>query len=156
MRRLAPALLLFLAAPLAAQTPAPAAPAAAAPTPVKLTPDQEANLLSLGKQYTRWFFSGAADSLAGAFDAFMLEKSGGVSGISERMAQISERVGAPAKVLVERIGYRKGQPEFWYEAEFSGFPNEAVVVRWVLTVDGKVTGAGVNPKSAAPSQDGMP
>lgn len=155
MRLLAPALLLLVAAPLAAQTPASAAPPAAAPAPVKLTSEQEGKLLALGKQYTRWFFSGAADSLSRVFDTPMLEKSGGVSGIGDRMAQIGERVGVPAKVLVEKIGYRNGQPEFWYEAEFSEFANEPVVVRWVLTIDGKVIGAGINPKSAAPKQDGI-
>ncbi|MBK9548239.1 MAG: hypothetical protein IPO52_03780 [Gemmatimonadetes bacterium] len=154
MRFLAPALLMLATAPVAAQTTAPAAPVAA-PAPVKLTPEQETKLTALGKTYTRWFFAGLADSLAGVFDAGMLAKAEGVAGITAMMQQISERAGFPTKVLVEKLTYRNGMPQYWYEAEFSEFSNEPVVVRWVMNVEGKVIGSGMNPKSAAPKPDGV-
>jgi|CXWL01.1.fsa_nt_gi hypothetical protein len=154
MRFLAPALLLLAAAPLSAQTPAPAAAPVAAPVP-KLTAEQETKLTALGKTYTRWFFAGLADSLAGVFDAGMLAKAEGVAGITAMMQQISERAGFPTKVLVEKLTYRNGLPQYWYEAEFSEFAAEPVVVRWVMNADGKVIGSGMNPKSAAPKPDGI-
>ncbi|MBK7594166.1 MAG: hypothetical protein IPJ11_02675 [Gemmatimonadetes bacterium] len=93
--------------------------------------------------------------MAGAFDAGMLAKAEGVAGITAMMQQISERAGFPTKVLVEKLTYRNGMPQYWYEAEFSEFANEPVVVRWVMNAEGKVIGSGLNPKSAAPKPDGM-
>ncbi len=146
--------LLLLMAPLGAQTPttAPAAAAAAA----KLTAEQEARLLALGKTYTRWFLGGQADSLASAFDAEMLAKVQGVQGITEMMGQIAERAGIQTKVVAEKLTYRRGNPQYWHEAEFSELADEALVIRWVLSPEGKIVGAGINPKSAAPPPDGAP
>lgn len=149
-----PLVALLAAAPMAAQTPAPAAPAAA-PAPVKLTAEQEARMTALGKTYTRWFFAGAADSLATAFAPDMLKSVEGVAGITAMMERMSERIGQPSKVLVEKMTYRNGMPQFWYEAEFSEFADEAVVVRWVFNAEGKVIGSGINPKSRAPAPDGL-
>ncbi len=145
---------LLAAAPLNAQTPAPAAPAAAAPA--KLTTEQEARLLDLGKQYTRWFLSGKADSLATGFDAEVLTKVGGAGGIATMMEQITERAGVPTKVIAEKLTYRNGKPQHWYEAEFSELADEPLVIRWVFNAEGKIIGAGINPKSAAPKPDGTP
>lgn len=152
---LLPLVALLAAAPLAAQTPAPAAPPAAAPAPVKLTAEQETKLTALGKTYTRWFLAGAADSLVSVFDAKLHERVNGVVGITEMMQQISEKAGFPTKVVAEKLTYRNGQPQYWYEAEFSEFAPEPVVIRWLLTPEGKIIGSGINPKSAAPKPDGL-
>lgn len=155
MRFLAPALLLLAAAPLEAQTPAPAAPPAAAPAPVKLTPEQEAKLLTLGKKYTKWFLSGQADSLMAVFDAESISKMGGVEGLRTVMAQVAERGGVESKIVEEKMTYRRGQPQFWHAGEFSEFGEDQLVIRWILTVDGKIIGAGVGPKGQTPAPDGM-
>lgn len=152
---LLPLVALLIATPLAAQTPAPATPPAAAPAPVKLTAEQEAQMTALGKTYTRWFLAGSADSLATAFDADMLTKVQGVGGITEMMGQITDRAGFQTKVLAEKLTYRNGKPQYWHEAEFSELAGEALVIRWVLNPEGKIVGAGINPKSAAPRPDGL-
>jgi hypothetical protein len=153
-RALLPLVTLLASAPLAAQTPAPATPPAAAPAPVKLTAEQESQMMALGKTYTRWFLAGAVDSLAAVFDAKLLERVNGVAGINEMVQQISEKAGFPTKVIAEKLTYRNGLPQYWYEAEFSEFAPEPVVIRWLLTPEGKVIGSGINPKSAAPKPDG--
>ncbi|MDX2262824.1 MAG: hypothetical protein SFU84_14120 [Gemmatimonadales bacterium] len=150
-----PLVALLAAAPLAAQTPAPAAPPAAAPAPVKLTAEQEAKMAALGKTYTRWFLGGQADSLATAFDAEMLTKVQGVGGITEMMGQIADRAGFQTKVIAEKMTYRNGKPQYWHEAEFSELAGESLVIRWIFSPEGKIIGAGINPKSAAPKPDGL-
>jgi len=149
-----PLVALLAAAPLAAQTPAPAAPPAAAPAPAKLTAEQETKMTALGKTYTRWFLAGTVDSLAAVYDPKLLERVNGVAGIVEMMQQISEKAGFPTKVIAEKLTYRNGMPQYWYEAEFSEFAPEPVVIRWLLTPEGKIIGSGINPKSAAPKPDG--
>jgi len=153
---LLPLVALLAAAPLAAQTPAPPAPPSAAPAPPpRLTAQQESEFLVLGKTYTRWFLAGSADSLASAFDAEMLTRVEGVDGISKMMWQIADRAGSQTKVLVEKMTYRNGKPQYWHEAEFSGLADEPLVIRWVLNPEGKIIGAGINPKSVAPEPDGL-
>lgn len=154
-RTVLPLVALLAAAPLAAQTPAPAAPTAPAPPPAKLTAEQETKLAALGKTYTRWFLGGQADSLAGAFDADMLARVQGVGGIAEMMGQIAERAGTQTKVVAEKLTYRNGKPQYWHEAEFSELADEPLVIRWVLSPEGKIIGAGINPKSNAPPPDGV-
>lgn len=151
---LLPAMALLLVAPVAAQTPtmAPAAPAAAA----KLTPEQEAKLLALGKTYTRWFLAGKADSLIAAMAPGTLEELGGVAGLEDVMARVTERAGLETKVVEEKMTYRNGQPQFWHAGEFSAFSEDELVIRWVMTPEGKITGAGIGPKGQTPAPDGAP
>lgn len=148
------ALALAAASPLAAQTPA-TAPAAAKPAAVKLTPAQETHLLALGKKYTQWFLGGNADSMVAAMDPVAFEKMGGLDGMLTMMGQISERAGTEVKIVAEKMTYRNGQPQFWHEGSFSEFTDDTLVFRWILNVDGKITGAGIQPKSAAPEPDPM-
>jgi hypothetical protein len=150
---LLPLVALLAAAPLAAQTPAPAAPAATAPA--KLSPDEEARLLELGKKYTRWFLAGHADSLVTVFNPELLPRMGGIAGIADMMQQISDRAGIPTKLVEEKLTYRNGKPQHWYEAEFSELANEPLVIRWLFDPQGKIIGAGINPRSAAPKPDGI-
>jgi hypothetical protein len=150
---LLPLVALLAAAPLAAQTPAPAAPAATAPA--KLSPDEEARLLELGKKYTRWFLAGNADSLVTVFNPELLPRMGGIAGIADMMQQISDRAGIPTKLVEEKLTYRNGKPQHWYEAEFSELANEPLVIRWLFDPQGKIIGAGINPRSAAPKPDGI-
>lgn len=147
------ALTLLAAAPLAAQTPAPAAPAAA--PAVKLTPEQEAKLLALGKKYTKWFLGGQADSLLAVFDAESIAKMGGAEGLKTVMQQVAERGGVESKIVEEKMTYRRGQPQFWHAGEFSEFAEDQLVIRWIMTVDGKIIGAGIGPKGQTPAPDGM-
>jgi hypothetical protein len=144
---------LFGTAPLAAQTtPAPAAAPAAAPA-TPLSPAEEARLLELGKTYTRWFLTGKADSLVGAFAPDMAEKVGGVEGVQQMMNQIAERAGVETKVTEEKMTRRNGRPQFWHAGQFSDLEDDELVIRWVFDQNGKIAGAGINPKANAPAPD---
>ena len=141
--------LLLAAAPLAAQT----TPAPAAAPAIPLSPADEARFLALGKTYTRWFLTGKADSLMGAFAPEMAEKVGGVEGVQQMMNQIAERAGVETKVTEEKMTRRNGLPQFWHAGQFSELADDELVIRWVFDKDGKIAGAGINPKANAPAPD---
>lgn len=134
--------------PLAAQD---AAPAPAAP----FSAEEEARYLALGKRATTYFFEGKADSLLAMADSVTGERLGGADGIRQMMDQIGERAGVPLNVLAEKMTRRNGLAQFWYEAEFSNFTAEPVVLRWLFDEAGMLVGAGVNPKSRTPPVDGQ-
>ena len=134
--------------PLTAQDAAPAAPA-------PFTAEAEARYMALGKQATRYFFEGKADSLLAMADSATGEGLGGVEGIRGMMDQIAERAGTPLNVLAEKMTRRNGLAQFWYEAEYSNFTTEPVVMRWLFDEAGMLVGAGINPKSRTPPVDGQ-
>ena len=74
---------------------------------------------------------------------------GGVAGAHEQMLKMKERMGSVVKVLAEKMTRREGKPQFWFEADYTDFTDEPVVMRFVFTEDGKLVGLGINPKSAA-------
>lgn len=144
------ALTLAVAVPMTAQT---ATPAPANPAAFKMTPEQQKEFLALGKKYTQWFLSGRADSLATGFDEESFQKMGGMEGILTQMGQIAERAGTEVKILEEKMTYRNGIPQFWHEGSFSEFTDQTLVFRWLLNAKGKIIGAGIQPRSAAPEPD---
>jgi hypothetical protein len=135
---------LAMAAPLAAQD---------STAHARMTPAEEQRFLALGKQYTRWFLNGFADSMSTAFDSTVLTQLGGANGIRDQMNVIAERGGSETRMLTEKMTLRNGQPQFWHEGEFSVFTNEPLVIRWVLNKDGKIVGVGFGPKSSTPAPD---
>lgn len=119
------------------------------------TAEEEARYLELGKRATTYFFGGKADSLLAMADSATGESLGGIAGIQGMMDQIGERAGVPLTVLAEKMTRRNGLAQFWYEAEFSNFTAEPVVLRWLFDEAGMLVGAGVNPKSRTPPVDGQ-
>ncbi|MES2306826.1 MAG: hypothetical protein V4558_15085 [Gemmatimonadota bacterium] len=146
--------LALFALPLTAQT-TPTAPAASSePAPVpKLTPEQEAHFLALGKTYNRWFLTGKADSLLQVIAPETIEKVGGIDGLRTMMNQIAERVGVETAIVEEKMTRRNGRPQFWHAGLFSEMPDDQVVLRWILDANGKITGVGAGPLSKAPAPD---
>lgn len=143
----------LFALPLAAQTTAPAA-AQSAPAPVpKLTPEQEAHFLALGKTYNRWFLAGKADSLLQVLAPETVENIGGIEGLRSMMNQIAERAGVETKIVEEKMTRRNGRPQFWHAGLFSDFPDDQLVLRWILDSNGKITGVGAGPLAQAPAPD---
>ena len=138
-------------APTAAPTAAPAA--AAAPAPVVLTATQEQRIIAVGKQATAYFMAFKADSLAAMFASDALERIGGVAGISQLLAQVQEHGGAPEAIVEQKLTRRRGRPQFWTEIKYSNMLDDTLVTRWIIDVDGKIVGAGINPKAAAPEPD---
>lgn len=143
------ALLWVSTVPLRAQTTV----AAAAIVPAKLTPAEEARFLALGKEYTRWFLAGKADSLLAVLSPETVEKVGGIEGLREQMAQVADRAGIETKVVEEKLTRRKGQLQFWHAGQFSEVADDLVVIRWLLDRDGKITGAGLGPLAQTPPPD---
>lgn len=122
----------------------------AAPAPAKpFTAEESSRYMALGKQATRYFFEGHADSLVAMGDSAFVARTGGVDGIRQQVATIADRAGMPLNVLEQKMTRRNGAPQFWWEAEFSEFVDEPLVFRWLFNDNGQLTGAGMGPKSAA-------
>lgn len=128
--------------PLAAQeaVPAPAKP---------FTAEETSRYMALGKRATDHFISGHADSLLAMMSPEAQEGVGGLDGVRRMMDQIAERAGVVLNVVDQKMTRREGRPQFWWEAEFSEFTEQPLVIRWVFGEDDLITGAGINPKSAA-------
>lgn len=141
--------MMLAAAPLAAQTGAPSRPPAPA-----LTAEQSERLLVLGKKYAGWFLAGRADSLVAVMDSATLAGVGGPPAVTERLAQFAERAGLQGRILEQKLNRRNGQHQFWYESEFANAPDgEPMVIRFILTVDGRIIGIGLSTRSNAPPPD---
>jgi hypothetical protein len=133
----------LLALPLAAQDAPPAAP------PFKpFTEAETERYLTLGKQIQAWFLAGHADSILAASSPEVAEQLG-LDGIRQQMDLFAERAGTVITVLEEKLTRRNGIPQFWWEAEVTNFTAEPVVLRWLFDEEGKLVGAGMNPKSRA-------
>src|SRR5690606_13466661 len=102
----------LFAAPVAAQTtPAapPTTPAAAKP----FTPEETAKYMALGKKVNGWFFGGYADSIVAIAAPDILERMGGVEGVTDQMDRFTQRAGAMVRVVEEKMTRRNGVPQFW-------------------------------------------
>jgi hypothetical protein len=131
----------LLARPASAQTPH-----------VRLT---EAQYLTLGKQYTGWFFTGRADSLLAHMAPDSREAVGGAAGILNQRDQLVARAGNETMPLEDKLTWRRGMPQFWHEGAFDGF-SEPIVLRWVMDDKGAIIGVGLGPKSRTPEVDPAP
>lgn len=120
------------------------------PEPAKpFTAEETAKYMEVGQQAANYFFGGQADELAAMMTEATLERSGGIDGILQMMDTIAERAGEMLEVKEQKMTRRNGTPQFWFEASFSEFTAEPLVFRWLFDEDGKITGAGITPKSAA-------
>ncbi len=107
--------------------------------------------MEIGRKYTDWFFNAEVDSLRASMTEEMQEQWT-VDVTLERMDMVAENVGFPTKIVEEKYVMRNGMPQFWYTAEFDSF-DEPVMIRWVITPEGKIAGVGINPASQAPPTD---
>ena len=139
------------AAPLAAQTPAPAAPAAVpAPTPpTKLDNDS----LEFARQVTLWFYSGVVDSLwahtSPEWQAAMESKDRW----SAMFGDFIQRLGSETELVEERWMKRNGQRQYVRVLRAAEFSAEPVAIRWVILPGKLLGGAGMNPLSRMPPAD---
>lgn len=138
----------MVASPVAAQT-APAAPPTAPAAPKPFTPEEHARYMALGKKVNTWFFEGQADSIYAIADSSARVAMGGVEGIEQQLERFSLRAGAMLRIVDEKMTRREGAPQFWFEAEFAEFTDDALVLRWIFNEQGQLTGAGMSPKGGA-------
>lgn len=146
------AILALLAAPVAAQTPAPAAaPAATTPRPRPAKLDYDS--LAFGRQFTIWFYAAQVDSLWAHTDSAMQASLGTKEGWNQRLSEFLERVGSEISLVEERWMLRNGARQYVRVFNGTEFTQEPVVIRWVLAPGQKVIGAGMNPLSRVPPAD---
>ncbi|MBA2291965.1 MAG: hypothetical protein H0W15_05845 [Gemmatimonadales bacterium] len=141
----------LLAAPVATLAAQDGPPALKAP--LTLTAADSARYLELGRTYTRWFLAGQADSLVAVTDPAALEKMGGPEGIQTVMEQVTTRAGIELAVVEEKLTRRRGALQFWHAGNFSELTTDQLVIRWLIDEHGKITGAGIGPRSNAPPVD---
>ncbi len=111
---------------------------------------EEADSLSLARQWTTWFYAGEVDSLVAYYD--------GDTDPAERRARYAEissmlagRAGFEVEVVEETWKKRNGQTQYWRTAKFSGM-DEPLLIRWIYA-KGKHLGLGIGPLSQAPPTD---
>jgi hypothetical protein len=137
VRRIALALLPFLAAPaLCAQ---------AAPTP--------RDTLALARQYTTWFYSGQADSLVAHSDSATRALPDAKDRYEDAFLQLTMHGGQEVSVVEEKFVKRLGHTQYWRTANFSAYTAEPVQVRWAVNEKWEIIGLGLNPLSQAPPVD---
>ncbi|MDH4349127.1 MAG: hypothetical protein OEW17_09995 [Gemmatimonadota bacterium] len=113
----------------------------------------ESDYLALGRKYYEWFANGQADSVNAHMAADARESVGGVEGVKARIDEFDARAGLEVEFVEEKMTRRRGNPQYWREARYTGFTEEPIVFRWVFNGQGEITGIGLTPKSRAPAPD---
>lgn len=147
------AALAVIAAPFLAPTTLTAQEAAAATTGADATSAPEAfDTMAVGRRATRLFLDGDADSLWAMLTPEFQEKVGSADGIMDRLDMINDRAGTEVLVIEESIRMRHGRPQYWRVTEFDLAP-EPLLLRWVISPEGKISGQGLGLASQAPPTD---
>ncbi len=110
-----------------------------------------ADSMELGRKFTRWFYTGMADSLLAAMDSAG-QASMTVADLQQRMLMVATRAGNEVAILEEKFITRNGQRQYWRSATMDVMP-EPFLLRWVITHQGKIAGIGMGPASQAPPID---
>ena len=111
-----------------------------------------ADSMEIGRKYTQWFLAYEADSLWSVFTPEYRERNGDVDRVVEMMDVLAMNAGTEIEVLEERYVTRNGRRQFWHTGRFSDI-QEPIQIRWVITPEGQIAGAGINPVSQAPPVD---
>jgi hypothetical protein len=133
------ALLLLVAAPLAAQSPA--------------APPSDADVRQLGDRMTRWLLAGQSDSVFAHMSGQLRERIGGRDGVAEAAAELIAELGAETAVHMQSVTRGNGAPEYWRLSSFSLVDDEPLVFHWMFDTAGAATGLGVSPLSDTPPAD---
>ncbi len=115
------------------------------------TPHLPPDSMEIGAKYTGWFLNGEADSLWAYFSPEQQERRS-ADDIRSVMDQMLAVAGIEAEVIEQKYVMRNGMPQFWHTASFTDF-EEPLMIRWVITPEGKIGGFGMNPLSRAPEID---
>lgn len=137
-------------APATGATSAASQPASAA-KPLPLPADS----FDLARKYTRWFYERNVDSLVAHHVPELRQQTGLSARITGSMDELATRAGKEVWMTEERFVTRNGQRQYWRTATFSDFP-EPLLLRWVITPSGEISGLGMGPKSQAPAIDPAP
>ena len=108
--------------------------------------------MAVGRQATEYFYDGNVDSLWTMLTPEFQEGLGSPDALLDRLDMLTERVGDEMELIEESIRMRKGRPQYWRVAEFDMAP-EPLLIRWVISPDGKVSGQGMGLASQPPATD---
>ena len=148
------AALVLMAACVAPQ----AAPPTAAPTPAStaeakpaMPPAPTTDLVVAGRKLANWILANQLDSVTANLapnsnaDTTRME-------LTRLIEEIAVKGGNELKVIDEKVVRRNGRYQYWRTAEFERAPS-TVLLRIVLTPDGKYSGFGIGDASDAPPVD---
>lgn len=110
-----------------------------------------ADSMELGRKFSVWFYTGQADSL----HAYMTAEGQAdmtVDDIERQMLQVATRAGNEVSMIEEKFITRNGARQYWRTSKMDVMP-EPFLLRWVITPEGKIGGAGMGPASQAPPID---
>ena len=144
------AALLLAPAAVAAQYGSPTPPPAAEVKP-SMPPAPTTDLVVAGRKIADWILANQLDSvvanLAPASNADTTKME-----LTRLVGEIAIRGGTQVKVVEEKVVRRGGRYQYWRTAEFEQAPG-AVLLRIVLTPDGKYGGFGIGLAENAPPVD---
>ena len=143
----------FAAAPVAAQTPAPAAPAPAIDRTREIPPKLDNDSLEFARQVTLWFYSGQVDSLWAHTSPEWQSAMGSKDRWSAMFGDFIQRLGSETELVQERWIKRNGQRQYVRVLRAAEFSEEPVAIRWVILPGKRLGGAGMNPLSRMPPAD---
>lgn len=107
--------------------------------------------MAVGRRATELFYAAKIDSLwlmlSPEFQESVTEDA-----LWDRLDMFQQRAGTEVRLLEESIKMRNGRPQYWRTAEYD-IATEPILLRWVITDDGKVGGMGMGPASMAPPTD---
>ena len=145
-RSLAAAAFVVMTASAAAQSPA-ATPASKPPMPPPPTTD----LVVAGRKIANWILANQLDSVV-----MNLAPNSNADTVRMELARFVEEIavhgGSEVKVTEEKVVRRNGRYQYWRTAEFETAPS-AVLLRVVLTPDGKYGGLGLGLANNPPPVD---
>jgi len=113
---------------------------------------QRPDTLALARQYTVWFYTGQVDSLIAHHATGAQRDTTLRQRIVAQMEMLMVRAGTETAVIEEKFVKRNGATQYWRTAKFTDM-GEPILLRWVITPDGKIGGLGLGPLSGAPPID---
>jgi hypothetical protein len=113
---------------------------------------QKPDTLALARQYTVWFYTGQVDSLIAHHPAGAQRDTTLRRRLNAQMEMLTVRAGTETAVIEEKFVKRNGATQYWRTAKFTDM-GEPILLRWVITPDGKIGGLGLGPLSQAPPID---
>jgi len=109
--------------------------------------------LALARQYTAWLYAGQADSLVAHSTERAKEGFSTLDGWTQSADRIGRLAGIELAVIEETWKLRNGNCQYYRRAAFSSLADDQLLVRWILTEDGLISGFGVGPAMQAPPFD---
>jgi hypothetical protein len=142
--------LAFATACATAQSASPTPPSTAEAKPT-MPPAPTTDLVVAGRRLATWILANQLDSVTANLapgsnaDTTRME-------LTRLVGEIAIQGGNELKVIEEKVVRRNGRYQYWRTAEFERAPS-AVLLRIVLTPDGKYSGIGIGLANNAPPID---